>query len=195
MERTSQQCITDPTTLHVLVWVERCTGPLRPLRLLARCSHCRRGRRLPYTAYCRRCYNAYQRWYAHRTSGRAPALVERYREAFRALAAPVAPRAHVSMGLRWCNYHQRGCPVETFTKNRSKPDGLEQYCRRARNEWAAARKDRAHERGGATPGSNAAPTTIRAVPHLGGLDRRRAPADAAAPARALPGPTRRPTGV
>ena len=97
MERTSQRCITDSSTLRVLAWVERYTGPLRPLRPRP-CIHCQRARRLPYTAYCRRCYNAYQRWYAHRTNGRAPALVERYHEAFRDLARTSATRGTSAHG-------------------------------------------------------------------------------------------------
>lgn len=132
-----QRSNSTPTARRVLAWVKAHTGPLRPLHIAPRCSQCHRARALPYKAYCTACHAAYQRWYYWRTRpGAAPATVERYREAFQARAGLRLVRPHLPLGTRWCSYHRRGCPMETFTHNRCSPDGLEQYCREARREWS-----------------------------------------------------------
>ena len=58
-----------------------------------------------------------------------------------------ASRTHHSLaaGEHWCTVHKRGCPVETFTHNRTRPDGLETYCREARTAWEAQRAARVKE--------------------------------------------------
>jgi len=42
----------------------------------------------------------------------------------------------VASGTHWCCGHKRRCPVERFHHNRSRPDGLEGYCR----DYRAARR-------------------------------------------------------
>ena len=105
---------------------------------MTRCCHCRRAPRLPYSGYCRVCYNAHMRWYYHRRHRSPLPLVERYRQAFLSLADRT-PVPHVPLGWRWCSFHGTTHPVQAFSKNCTGPEGLERYCREGRKAWQAQR--------------------------------------------------------
>jgi hypothetical protein len=106
---------------------------------MTRCSHCCSKKALPYVARCRKCHNAYQRYYYHLTHRSPPVLTERYRQAYMAMGDP-AQQIYVALSHSWCSYHQASHLSTAFPHNRTTSTGCDFYCREGRREWLSRRK-------------------------------------------------------